>query len=35
MVEGVCEVSFLFIDDMVHGSDVFELMVCLVGMING
>ena len=30
-MEGVYEVSFLFIDDGVGGSDVFEAIVCLVG----
>ena len=33
MVKGVYEVSFLLIDDMVGGSDVLELVVCLVSLV--
>ena len=35
VMEGVYEVSFLFIDDGVGGSDVFEAIVCLVGSVQG
>ena len=33
VMEGVYEVGFLFIYDGVCGSDVFEMAVCLVGMV--
>ena len=32
-MEGVYKVSFLFIDDGVGGSDVFEATICLVGAV--
>ena len=32
-MEGVYKVSFLFVDDGIGGSDVFEAVVCLVGAI--
>ena len=32
-MEGVYKVSFLFVYNGVGGSDVFEAMVCLVGMV--
>ena len=35
MMEGVYEVGLLFIYDGVSGSDVFETVVCLVGMVLG
>ena len=34
-MEGVYEVSFLFIYDRVGGSDVFEAAICLVGTVQG
>ena len=34
-MEGVYEVSLLFVYDGVCGSDVFEMVVCLVGMVQG
>ena len=34
-MEGVYEVSFLFVYDRVCGSDIFEAVVCLVGTIQG
>ena len=34
-MEGVYKVGFLFIDDGVSGSDVFEMAVCLVGAVQG
>ena len=33
MMDGVYEVSFLFIDDGIGASDVFETVVHLVGMV--
>ena len=33
MVESVYKVSFLFINDRVGSSDVFEAAICLVGAI--
>ena len=33
-MEGVYEVGFLFIDDGVSGSDIFEATVCLVGAVQ-
>ena len=35
VMEGVYEVGFLFVYDGVCGSDVFEMVVCLVGMVQG
>ena len=35
VIEGVYEVSFLFIDDGISGSNVFEMAVCLIGMVQG
>ena len=32
-VEGVYKVGFLFVDDGVGGSDVFEAAICLVGTV--
>ena len=32
-MESVYEVGFLFIYDGISGSDVFEMTVCLVGMV--
>ena len=32
-MEGVYKVGFLFVNDGIGGSDVFEAAVCLVGMI--
>ena len=32
-MEGVYKVSFLFVDDGIGGSDVFEAAVCLVGTV--
>ena len=34
-MEGVYKVGFLFVYNRVSGSDVFEAMVCLVGMLQG
>ena len=34
-MEGVYEVGFLFVYDGVGGSDVFEVAVCLIGMVQG
>ena len=34
MVEGVDEIGFLFIDNVVRGSNVFELTVCLISSIQ-
>ena len=34
-MEGVYKVGFLFVYDGVCGSDVFEMVVCLVGMVQG
>ena len=34
-MEGVYKVSFLFIYDRVGGSDIFEMLVCLVGTVQG
>jgi hypothetical protein len=34
-MEGVYEVGFLFVDDGVGGSDVFEATVCLVCAVQG
>ena len=34
-MEGVYEVGFLFVYDRVGGSDVFEMTICLVGMVQG
>ena len=34
-MEGVYEISFLFIYDGVCGSDVFKMAVCLVGTVQG
>ena len=33
MMEGVYEVSFLLIDNVTGGFDVFELVICLIGLI--
>ena len=33
VMEGVYKVGFLFVYDGVHGSDVFEMAVCLVGTV--
>ena len=33
VMESVYKVGFLFVDDGIGGSDVFEAVVCLVGMI--
>ena len=35
VMDGIYEVSFLFIYDGVCGSDVFETAVCLVGSVQG
>ena len=35
MMESVYKISFLFIDNVVSGANVFELVVCLVGSIQG
>ena len=35
VMEGVYEVSFLFIYDRVSGSDIFEAVVCLVCTVQG
>ena len=32
-MEGVYKVGFLFVDDGISGSDVFEAAVCLVGTV--
>ena len=32
-IEGVYKVGFLLIDDGIHGSNVFEMAVCLVSMV--
>ena len=32
-MEGVYKVGFLFIDDRVGGSDIFEATICLVGAV--
>ena len=34
-MEGVHKVSFLLIDDGISGSNVFEMVVCLVGVVQG
>ena len=34
VMEGVYKVRFLFIYDRVSGSDVFEMVVCLVGTVE-
>ena len=34
-MEGVYEVGFLFVYDRVCGPDIFEVVICLVGMIQG
>ena len=34
-MEGVYKVCFLFIDDGISGSDIFETAICLVGMVQG
>ena len=34
-MEGVYKVHFLFVYDRVGCSDVFEMTVCLVGMVQG
>ena len=34
-MEGVYEVGFLFVYDGVCGSDVFEMVICLVGLVQG
>ena len=31
--EGVHEVSFLFVDNVISGSDIFELVICLIGTV--
>ena len=33
VMEGVYEVSLLLVDDDISGSDVFEMVICLVGMV--
>ena len=33
MMEGVYKIGFLFIYDRVGGSDIFEMAICLVGMV--
>ena len=33
MMEGVCKVGFLFVDDGVSGPNIFEASVCLVSMV--
>ena len=35
VMESVYKVGFLFVYDRVDGSDVFEVAVCLVGMVQG
>ena len=35
MMEGVYKVSFLLIDDGISGSNVFEVVVCLVSTVQG
>ena len=35
MMESVYKISFLFVDNGVSGANVFELVVCLVGSIQG
>ena len=35
MMEGVYKVGFLFIDDGISGSNVFEMVVCLVSTVQG
>ena len=35
VMEGVYEVSLLLVDDDISGSDVFEMVICLVGMVQG
>ena len=32
-MEGVYKISFLFVYDRVSGSDIFEMAICLVGMV--
>ena len=32
-MEGVYKVGFLFVNDRIGGSDIFEAAVCLVGMV--
>ena len=32
-MEGVYKVGFLFVDDRVSGSDIFETTICLVGAV--
>ena len=34
-VESVYKLSFLLVDDVVSGSDVFELVICLIGVVEG
>ena len=34
-MEGVYKVGFLFVNDRVSGSDIIEVVVCLVSMVQG
>ena len=35
MMEGVYKVGFLFVNDRVGGSDIFEVVFCLVSTVHG